>query len=172
MGHRIGCVPHQIEESAITSAHASVGECPSSDQLLSLRAGGRHCALPLSMVVEVLRPLPVEALRDTPDFLLGMSVLRGRPVPVLDLARLLGDAHSEAGRWLHLRLGDRPLALAVDSVDGVQRFEQVEWQRLPTLFDQAEPAPSVARLAELDHQLLTQLDAMRLLLWQRLPGNG
>jgi purine-binding chemotaxis protein CheW len=47
-------------------------------------------AIPLERVGEVLDELPVTRLPDAPGSLLGLVNVRGRVVPVLDLAVLLG----------------------------------------------------------------------------------
>lgn len=50
------------------------------------------CALPLAHVVETLRPLPVRGLAGAPSFVLGLALLRGQAVPVVDAAQLLIEA--------------------------------------------------------------------------------
>ncbi|MBD8526773.1 chemotaxis protein CheW [Pseudomarimonas arenosa] len=137
---------------------------------LTLQAAGRPCAVPLDAVIEVLRPLPIDALTDVPAYLLGLSVLRGQPVAVLDLPRLLGQPGEAIGRWLHLRVGPRRLALAVPSVGRVEHLDQLDWQPLPALFE-GDAARVVQQVAQRDQQLYVQLNVMRLLpdsLWRRL----
>ncbi|HZE91839.1 MAG TPA: chemotaxis protein CheW, partial [Rhizobacter sp.] len=64
------------------------------------RVQGRLCALPLSHVVETMRPLPTETIAGAPDFVCGLAVIRGAPVPVVDLARLLGATDTQARRFV------------------------------------------------------------------------
>lgn len=147
-------------------------ERSASARVLSIYSANRHCALPIDAVIEVLRPLPLQTLADSPPFLLGLAVVRGAGIPVLDLARLLDDASEPHARWVHLRVGARRLALAVRQVGQVQDLSQLDWQPLPPLFD-GSAATAVAQLAERDRELYLQLQVMRLLpeaIWQRIDS--
>lgn len=95
-----------------------------TDQGLTLvfGVGDLLCALPLEDVVETLRPLPVQPLAGTAGTLLGMSVIRGRAVPVVDTARLLGVAGGAPARFISTRTGRGPLAYAAGPVVGVRPF--------------------------------------------------
>ena len=59
-------------------------------QSLVFRADAHLAAIGLEHVTEVLRPLPVEPLAGVPPYVRGICVLRGRPVPVVDIGLLLG----------------------------------------------------------------------------------
>lgn len=127
---------------------------------LVVEAGGRVCGLPLSDVVEAMRPLPLAALADMPPFVLGMAVIRGAPTPVADLAALIGAAPSSRRRWLTVRAGERRVALALDQVIGIHPLDTGRRDVPPLL---AETNPLIESLATLDRELLLVLRAGRLL---------
>src|SRR5262245_39375824 len=128
--------------------------------VLLVRVGARLAAIPLRDVVEVLRPLPVERAEGAAPFLAGLSVVRGRPTPVVDLRVLLGaPADTTASRWVSARLQDRCVALCVDEVVGTRSLNPETLGRLPSLLDGASDA--VASLGVVDHQLLVLLRAGR-----------
>jgi len=54
------------------------------------------CALPLEAVIETMRPLPIDALGAMPPFVLGVSVIRGAPVVVVDAGLLVGTRSTPA----------------------------------------------------------------------------
>ena len=91
-------------------------------QALVFRAGAHLAALAVEQVTEVMRPLPVEAVAGAPPYVRGICVLRGRPVPVVDLALLLGGERpvEREPRFVGVRTGAQPAAVAVDSVVGVR----------------------------------------------------
>jgi purine-binding chemotaxis protein CheW len=91
-------------------------------QALVFRAGPHLAAIGLEHVTEVLRPLPVEALAGVPPYVRGVCVLRGSPVPVVDLATLLGDGNGNSGthRFVGVRTGTQHAALAVGPVTGIR----------------------------------------------------
>lgn len=59
-------------------------------QLVVFRAAQRDFAFALEDVDEVVRMVALEPLPETPPWLLGVMNLRGRVVPVIDLAGRLG----------------------------------------------------------------------------------
>jgi purine-binding chemotaxis protein CheW len=111
-----------------------------------------------------MRPLPVEPLAHLPSFVDGLSLIRGRPTPVLNARRLLG-ADGEPGapaRFVTLELAERSAALAVDAVLGVRSLDVAELAHLPALLRDAQN-DLVAALGTLDQQLLVVLERSRLL---------
>ena len=64
---------------------------------LLVRAAGRLCAVPIAHVVEVMRALPVEPIPGAPSFVPGLAIIRGAPMPVVDLGLLTGG-RSASGR--------------------------------------------------------------------------
>jgi purine-binding chemotaxis protein CheW len=142
-------------------------------QVVLVRARGWLCALRAEDVIETMRPLPIEPVTGVPLFVKGLSVVRGEPVPVLALARLLGgDAASVGRRFVAVRVGARCIALEVDEVVGVEEIDAERIDAAPPLLSKALPA-EVERLGVLDGQALALLDAGRLLsedAWRSLPG--
>jgi purine-binding chemotaxis protein CheW len=124
--------------------------------------GSRLCGIPLEHVLKTMRPLPVETLGHGPDFVDGLSLIRGRPTPVLDALRLLGATTERKvrGRYVTLRLGERYAALAVDSVLGVRQVDVTELGELPTVL--REHNELVAALGALDQELFLVLERTRL----------
>lgn len=130
--------------------------------LLICRVGSRLCGIPLEHVRETMRPLPVEPLGRAPAFVDGLSLIRGRPTPVIDAPRLLGAATTQKarGRYVTLRVGERCAALAVDAVLGVRQVDLAELDELPVLM--REHNELVAALGALDHELFLVLERARL----------
>ena len=135
---------------------------PAGTYFLWVSSGALHCGLPLNQVLEICRPLPVQALGTAPDFVSGLVRLRGEAVPVVDLGRLLGLAHGHGpGRFVRLEAGGRRVALAVDQVLGLRELPAESAGALPPLFSGALPA--VEALGALDQALYLLLGAARLM---------
>jgi purine-binding chemotaxis protein CheW len=133
---------------------------PDGSFWLAVRAGGRICLIPLPLVVEVMRPLDLVPLAGAPDFVTGVSIVRGEPLPVVDARLLLGqEAVDPPRRLVTLRCQDRAVALAVDEVAGVQPMSERDVRILPPLLQGLREVSE--RLGVLDGQLLTVLDAAR-----------
>jgi purine-binding chemotaxis protein CheW len=143
-----------------------------SRDLLVVRGGGRLCAIRVEHVAETMRPLRCEPLPDVPAFVRGVSVIRGRPVPVVDLGRLLGASdHASASRLVVVKIdATRRVALLVDEVLGIRPELSLPAGDLPSLLAGAG-AEIIEALTRLDDQLLTVLRAGRLVpdtIWKQL----
>lgn len=117
------------------------------------------CALPLEHVEETMRPLTTEELAGVPPFIRGVAVIRGTPVPVIDVAILLTRTASAARRFVFMRIDDRRLALAVDDVIGVRALPLSNLDAMPTMLLHANGA--VAAVETHDAALLVVLRTAR-----------
>ena len=106
--------------------------------------------------------MPSESLADSPAFVRGVAVIRGHPVPVIDLARLLGQAKSSPTRFITVRTGRRTLALAVGEILGLKRDDETANRALIPLMREAAK-DSVAAIGSLDSEALLFLTTLRLL---------
>ena len=125
--------------------------------VLLVRAAGYTCALDLSHVVEIMRPLPVAPIPGAPDVVIGLSRTRDMPTPVVSLSALLGGSSAGATRFVLSRTGARRVALSVDAVLGIVRIPSIRFDDLPPLLrDVAEG--SVQAIAARDRDLLLILN--------------
>jgi purine-binding chemotaxis protein CheW len=139
-------------------ASAAVPERPS----LVVAVGPRAFAVPLVNVVETMRPLPIQTMLDMPSFVRGLSIIRGRPVPVVDLAEATGVSGVVSARVVLLRVAEREVALAVSRVVGVRNIAGATLEELPPLLRAAQ-ADVVDAIGTLDSDLLMVLRATRIL---------
>lgn len=116
-----------------------------------------------------MRPLPVEPLAGTAAFVIGVAIVRGLPVPVVDVGLLLGvSTRPQLTRFVSLRLRERLVALAVEAVVGVRSLTSATLIPLPPLLDGASHSV-VASVGTLDKELLVVLRATRIVpesVWQ------
>jgi purine-binding chemotaxis protein CheW len=123
------------------------------------------CALPIALVIETMRPLPVQPLdrarARAPEAVLGAAIIRGLPTPVVDASQLLGAAGgAPAGRFVILGVDGRRVALAVTSVQGVRGLGEGSFAALPPLLAQAD-GRAVAAIGALDQELMVLLGGAR-----------
>lgn len=127
-------------------------------------------AIPLDQVVETLRPLPVEELAGMPDWVCGIAVIRGAPVPVVNLGAIFADSPaSEDSRWVTVRVGERTVALSVRRVVAIAEMASGQLESLPPLLQQGR-ADAIEAIGNLDRELLLTLNLARLLPDSLWPG--
>ena len=93
-----------------------------SDSLVVFQIGEHQFAVGVAAVERVLRAVEIEPVPDAPRGVRGVINLRGRIVPVFDLAARFGQPAREVRASDHLviaRTHWRTVALLVDSVVGV-----------------------------------------------------
>jgi purine-binding chemotaxis protein CheW len=140
-----------------------------NERFLLCRVGSRIAALDVRDVRETMRPLPIEPLAGAPTFVLGLAIVRGFPMPVIDADRLLGSSASSStpvispspARFVSLKLGARDAALAVDAVLEIRALPAAMLANIPPLLGEAGAA-LVAVIGALDAQLLLVLQTARL----------
>ncbi|WIM93677.1 chemotaxis protein CheW [Actinoplanes oblitus] len=127
---------------------------------LVFRAGPLYCALTLNEVLETMRPLPTRPLAGTPPYVLGLTILRGEPAPVIDVTRLLTGTTSEIDRYVAVRAGRGPVACATGPVLGVRTVEATAPDGPNTLFTGASRS-LVAAVGTIGTEPLLVLRAIR-----------
>jgi purine-binding chemotaxis protein CheW len=149
-----------------------------NDRFLLCQVGSRVGALALKDVRETMRPLPIEPLNGMPQFVLGVAIVRGMPVPVIDARRLLSPLPSvlagSAARFVTLKLGERTGVLLVDAVLEVRSIAHLSLAQIPPLLRESE-AELVSALGALDAELLLVLEAARLIpdsIWRAVERTG
>lgn len=146
-----------------------------STVVLLCRVGEHLCALPIECVSETMRPLSVVPIAGVPPFVAGVSVIRGSPVPVIDAGRLVGtEEHRPLTRFVTIKVNERRVALAVDSVIGIQVLASDSLRGLGPLL-QGTGAGAVGAIGTLDSQLLVVLQGARILpesVWKVVEAAG
>lgn len=145
-------------------------------ELLTFVVSKRLFAVPREHVREVMRPLPIEAVPNVPEFLVGASLIRGLLTPIVDLRKLFCSEPAGApGRLITAGAGAaQAFGLLVDSVLGLRSLSDTDSQSLPPLLSDAMAGP-VQDIMRLDGALLTVLRAARLVpsvVWDELARRG
>lgn len=102
-------------------------------QVVVFRVGLEEYALPVEIVQEVLRPLPVTRIPHMPDFIDGIIRLRGQVIPVIDLRIRFGEKAEEHAqrRLIVILLERRRVGMVVDAVLELRRFLSKTMRALP-----------------------------------------
>ncbi len=133
-----------------------------SDSYLLCRAGGHLCAMPIDRIIETMRVLPIETLSSTAGFVRGMSLIRGAPVPVVELARLFDTSETLPQRLVTINVGTGIVALLVDAVLGIRLIAADSIKALPPVLRDAA-GETVSAIGILDAELLLFLGDLRLI---------
>lgn len=138
---------------------------------LVCRFRGHLCALPIAHVIETMRPLPVEPFSGAPSCVLGVSLVRGNPTPIVDIGALLSPEHQTMPtRFITLRAGKRRVSVVADQVVGIRSIPSSSLAASPPLLRRAAE-DAISELGALDRELLVVLEVAKLVpepVWKAL----
>jgi purine-binding chemotaxis protein CheW len=109
-----------------------------------------------------MRPLAVKPIAGVPSFIEGLAVVRGVPIPVVNLASLRSGEASHAMRFVTVKTGTRRVALVVDAVIGVIEIPPGSSDAVPLLLQNSE-LDATSAIGVLDGELLLVLNSARLI---------
>jgi chemotaxis signal transduction protein len=171
--------------AAMAAAASGVGpeeeiapaEAPAAAALIFLRVGRRWFAVPSAAVREVGTKGFVTRVPTAPTHVLGVTLVRGRLVPVLALEGLLGDlgpgeVAQTLPRLVILRHADTEIALVADETRGVieRRLESASEARR-TAWEAAERPRFLGAELDWEGKLVCMLDVPALIA-AATPGGG
>jgi purine-binding chemotaxis protein CheW len=135
-----------------------VSEIPAAEQhveeieLLSLRLGDEEYAVNVEDVKEVLKNRELTLVPNAPDYIQGVTALRGQVLPVVDLCKRLGipaGTRDEKSRILVMNVHDEEAGIVVDRVTGVLRISPDAVRPVPETIERgAEFLRGIARKGE------------------------
>ncbi len=118
-----------------------------------------------------MRPLPYEPLPPAPEFVLGITCIRGLPTPIVDGGRLLsGGRIGTASRFVLLRAGNHHVAFAVDEVLSMRAIPAEALPAVPVITSEGLNS-AISAVGTLDRELLAVIESTRLIpeeLWSAI----
>ena len=132
---------------------------------VTFRIAAETYALPVTAVLEILRVEGITRVPHAPPSVRGITNMRGRVLPVMDLrARLgLGDATIvTASRIMVVASLGRSIGLLVDSVEQVARLDRLRFQAPPRDV-MTEESTYIVGVYQLDDRPMFLLDVDRVL---------
>jgi purine-binding chemotaxis protein CheW len=126
-----------------TKAKADTDKAEEVVEILAFRLLKEEFAFSVSHLEEILKYQRITAVPNVPKYVLGITSLRGKVIPVIDLKlklSLTGTASDDAGkgRILIVRGPKGPIGVAVDKVVGVVRIPRSEILPPPSHLSEGE----------------------------------
>lgn len=146
-------------------------ELQATEPFVAFTVSGQTFGVPLKSVVYVGRLRHLTPLPGGSPYLLGITVLSGHLVSVLDVAAFLDLRHQGLGDvncCLVVQAGGRQLGLAAEQLIGI---EEIPSQRIATI-SAAGSTEAVTRAAFLDRLRMLLIDLERMIGDVRLSGSG
>lgn len=124
-----------------------------SRQVVVFALGGEQYALPIEAVSEIIRHTPPRAIASEQPYTHGVIGLRGKIVPVFDLAARIGITAGDAGKIVIVDNDGSQIGLTVDEVEEVLTLHSDQLETVP-----AADSDAIEAIAKLDDRLIVLLD--------------
>ena len=149
-------------------------EKKNSSQFVGFQVAGQEYAFRIEQIQEIVILDHVTRTPQVPEYVEGVSNLRGSIIPIINLRKLLGlepkPADSET-RTIVVNVGQRTMGCTVDMVSQVLRIPQDSIQPAPETVT-ADGAHYISGFAKLEGRLLILLDIDELLDPEQLNLGG
>jgi len=143
----------------------SVAEARSSSQFVGFRLDDQEYAFRIEQIQEIVIPDRVTRMPQVPDYVEGVSNLRGTIIPIINLRRLFDlsfKTRDEETRTIVANVGSRTIGCTVDAVTQVIRILPEQIQAVPENM-KSDGAAWIEGFARLESRLVILLDIEELL---------
>lgn len=149
-------------ESALSE---SMAKAKSSMQFVGFRLADQEYAFRIEQIQEIVIPDRVTRMPQVPDYIEGVSNLRGTIIPIVNLRRLFDmdvKPPDDETRTIVANVGPRTIGCTVDAVTQVIRITPEQIQAAPEIV-RSEGAAYIAGFAKLEARLIILLEIQELL---------
>ncbi|GED34196.1 chemotaxis protein CheW [Brevibacillus centrosporus] len=129
-------------------------------QSILFKMGNEYYGLSISLVREIIKPLPVTRFPKSPAYVEGVVDLRGRILPIINLRTMFGlepVAETDDTRFVDLQLEGLDVGIIVDAVSEVMNIPQKLIEAAPPLVAGVE-GKYLQGIARLNDKLIMLLD--------------
>jgi purine-binding chemotaxis protein CheW len=150
-----------------------MAETKNKSQFVGFQIDGQQYAFRIEQIQEIVILDQVTPTPQVPEYVEGVSNLRGAIIPIVNLRKLLGLAPRPTDadtRTIVVNVGVRTMGCTVDMVSHVLRIPEESIQPAPETVT-ADGADYISGFAKLDDRLVIVLDIEKLLGPERLEGN-
>lgn len=134
-------------------------------QVVGFRVGRENFGVPIGFVHEIVRPMDITAVPDSPDYIEGVINLRGKIIPVIDLRKRFGEKEISAGkknRILVSEIDSKIVGLFVDAASEVLKIPPDDIEPPPNVFGENE-VNYVTGVGKLRGRLVIMVDLTKIM---------
>jgi len=134
-------------------------------QLVVFDLGNEHFGVEIVSVDSIIKMQEITRMPQTPDFVEGITNLRGEVLPVIDLRKRLNVTPKEADsetRIIVINLDNNKISMIVDSVTEVLTINEEAIEPTPAIVSTIS-AQFITGIAKVEDRLIILLDLVKVL---------
>jgi purine-binding chemotaxis protein CheW len=135
------------------------------NQIVVFELGSEHFGVEIAKVESIIKPQSITQLLHVPSFVEGVTNLRGKVLPVIDLRKRFGLLAREAdknSRIIVVKIDQTEVGMIVDGVSEVLTILEGTVEAAPAITSTVNSA-FITGIAKLDQRLVILLDLNRVL---------
>jgi purine-binding chemotaxis protein CheW len=135
------------------------------NQIVIFELGTEHFGVEIERVESIIKMQPITQLPHVPDFIEGVTNLRGKVLPVIDLRKRFGLEAREAdkhSRIIVVNVDQTEVGMIVDQVSEVLTVPEAAVEPAPAITTTIDSA-FITGIAKLDQRLVILLDLGKVL---------
>ena len=135
------------------------------NQIVVFELGSEHFGIEIAKVESIIKMQAITLLPHVPSFVEGVTNLRGKVLPVIDLRKRFGLRAKEAdksSRVIVVNIGQTEVGMIVDGVSEVLTIPEGAVDAAPAITSTVDSA-FITGIAKLDRRLVILLDLNRVL---------
>ena len=135
------------------------------NQIVVFELGSEHFGVEIAKVESIIKPQSITQLPHVPSFVEGVTNLRGKVLPVIDLRKRFGLLAREAdknSRIIVVKIDQTEVGIIVDGVSEVLTILEGTVEAAPAITSTVNSA-FITGIAKLDQRLVILLDLNRVL---------
>lgn len=126
-----------------------------------------NMGIDISYVREVIAPVEIHPLPNTPDFIEGVVMLRNHIIAVIDLRKKfkINSLNIVEGGFkiVICRLKEFIIGLIVDSVEGVVTVDKSSFEEIPDIISSTDKRKHIEGVVNVDNKIITILNIEHIL---------
>ncbi len=167
-------VPHPMtkQENPTAALPESMVQDKDSSQFVGFQLADQEYAFRIEQIQEIVILDQVTTVPQVPEYVEGVSNLRGTIIPIISLRKLFGIEHKpidDETRTIVVNIGQRTMGCTVDAVSQVKRIPAESIQAAPDIVASVGRA-YIAGFAKLEERLIIVLDIDELLEPEKLAA--
>lgn len=155
-----GVNPPAQEQENYAGEHQEETGFDQEERVVVFKLGKEAFGIDIYSIRTLVKPQEIYPVPHMPDYLVGLTNLRGEIVPVIDLRNRLGlpqKSYSDSTRFVVAEKREEPICLIVDDVSGIEHFAPQNLEEPSSVISSVDTTYLFA-IAKSNDQLVLLLD--------------
>ncbi|KXS46372.1 MULTISPECIES: chemotaxis protein CheW [Methanohalophilus] len=153
--------------------HSQMMDVEETVQVIVFNMGEERYGVDISQVKEIIKPPKITRIPNSPDFIEGVTNLRGQITTIINLRKRFGKETKETDnetRIIVIEYENVVIGMIVDSVNEVKYLSSNDIDELPDIITSRDESKFLTGVGKLEDGLLTLIDLDKVFSEEEIEG--